>query len=220
MDANEQFSKISSKYDSQRSKLIPKFDQFYGAAVAVLDIADGALVADIGAGTGILAEKVRDKFPSARLRLVDISEEMLGVERERFCGAENVDFILSDFASWRPDGVFDAVVSALAIHHVCDAEKISLYKKIFDCLSPRGVFVNAEQVLGSTVGEIENNAAAREQIVREHMSEEEGAVALERLKLDRCATVESQLQWLADMGFSEVKCVFSHLDFAVLVAKK
>lgn len=186
MDANEQFSKISSKYDSQRSKLIPKFDQFYGAAVAVLDIADGALVADIGAGTGILAEKVRDKFPSARLRLVDISEEMLGVARERFCGAENVDFILSDFASWRPDGVF----------------------------------VNAEQVLGSTVGEIENNAAAREQIVREHMSEEEGAVALERLKLDRCATVESQLQWLADMGFSEVKCVFSHLDFAVLVAKK
>jgi cyclopropane fatty-acyl-phospholipid synthase-like methyltransferase len=43
---------------------------------------------------------------------------------------------------------FDAIVSALAIHHLEDAEKRSLFARIHERLRPGGVFVNAEQVVG------------------------------------------------------------------------
>lgn len=33
--------------------------------------------------------------------------------------------------------------------------------------------------------------------------------------LDRCATVEENINWLHEAGFSKAECVFGHLDFAV-----
>jgi hypothetical protein len=42
------------------------------------------------------------------------------------------------------------VVTALAVHHLDDAGKRSLYRRVADTLAPGGVFVNAEQVAGPT----------------------------------------------------------------------
>lgn len=79
MDAKEQFSKISAQYDSQRRNLIPEFDGFYGAAVDALDLPPNAKVADLGAGTDIMAAQVLRRFPDARFDLVDVSDKMLAV---------------------------------------------------------------------------------------------------------------------------------------------
>lgn len=220
MDAKEQFSKISAQYDSQRRNLIPEFDGFYGAAVDALDLPPNAKVADLGAGTGIMAAQVLRRFPYARFELVDVSDKMLALAKKRFADFADFSFVLSDFDSWKPQGKYDAVVSALAIHHIEDSAKLSLYKKIFGALKDGGIFVNAEQVLGATPEEIKANSDARLAIVEKFMNADEAAVALERLKLDRCATVAENLAMLSEAGFSECECVFAHLDFAVLAAKK
>ena len=220
MDAKEQFSKISAKYDSQRRKLIPKFDEFYGAAVDALNLSTAAKVADLGAGTGIMAEQVLRRFPDANFELVDVSDKMLELAKERFADFAEFSFVLSDFDSWKPRGRYDAVVSALAIHHIDDGAKKSLYRKIFESLEDGGMFVNAEQILGATPEEIKENSDARLAIVEKFTTADEAAVALERLKLDKCATVAENLAMLAEAGFSECKCVFKHLDFAVIAAKK
>ena len=216
--AESQFSKISAQYDAQRKFMIPHFDDFYAAA-SDFTLPPSARVIDLGAGTGILSARVLEKNPTAQIELLDVSEKMLEQARLRFTGA-NVKYTLSDFASWNPQPrSFDAVISALAIHHIPDAEKIALYKKIFGALKDGGIFVNAEQVLGETDAEIAANAAAREEIILRHMSPEHAVVARERLKLDRCATVKSQLEWLSSIGFSDCECLYSHLDFAVLKAR-
>lgn len=220
MDAKEQFSKISAQYDSQRRNLIPEFDGFYGAAVDALDLPPNAKVADLGAGTGIMAAQVLRRFPDARFELVDVSDKMLALAKKRFADFAGFLFVLSDFDSWTPQGEYDAVVSALAIHHIEDSAKLSLYKKIFGALKDGGMFVNAEQVLGATPEEIKANSDARLAIVEKFMNADEAAVALERLKLDKCATIAENLAMLSEAGFSECVCVFSHLDFAVLAAKK
>lgn len=38
--------------------------------------------------------------------------------------------------------------------------------------------------------------------------------------LDRCATVEENINWLLEAGFSKAECVFGHLDFAVICTVK
>lgn len=38
--------------------------------------------------------------------------------------------------------------------------------------------------------------------------------------LDRCATVEENINWLHEAGFSKAECVFGHLDFAVICTVK
>lgn len=220
LSAAEQFSKIAQKYDSQRRLLIPRFAALYAAACASLDLPEHAKIADLGAGTGILSAEVAKKFPTAQIEIVDISAPMLDIARQRFAASQNITFTLSDFATWRPAEKLDAVVSALAIHHIPDSEKIALYKKIFENLKDGGTFVNAEQVLGETPAEIDANASARERLVQKYLAPEQRTVARERLKLDRCATVKTQLAWLAEIGFTSCRCIFAHLDFAVLAARK
>jgi tRNA (cmo5U34)-methyltransferase len=46
----------------------------------------------------------------------------------------------------------------------------------------------------------------------------EWAGALERMRHDRCVSVEDQLSWLREAGFASVDCLFKDHRFAVLVA--
>ena len=65
----------------------------------------------------------------------------------RFAGQASVEFVRHDLAEPMPDlGSFDAVVSCLAIQHVHDARKRTLYAEAFDRLVPGGVFCNLEHV--------------------------------------------------------------------------
>src|SRR5699024_1952661 len=137
-------------YDSQRQKLIPSLVEMYSAAgnivrVAVSERSD-ATVLDLGAGTGLLAEAVRASVPSCNLVLMDHSEDMLAKARDRFSVDAHVSCLVADFASLESSNEYDAVVSALAIHHLKDPEKQTLFAHIKNAIRPGGVFVNVEQV--------------------------------------------------------------------------
>jgi len=51
---------------------------------------------DLGAGTGLLTSLILNKFPKAKLTVLDISEEMLAKARERFKGNRQVRFSAVD----------------------------------------------------------------------------------------------------------------------------
>ena len=113
------------------------------------------------------------------------------------------------------------MVSALAIHHLEDAGKRELFKAIFAALKPGGVFVNAEQVLGPTPAVERRYRESWLRRVRElRVSEDDLAAALARMKLDRCATVAAQLEWLREAGFIDADCAYKDGMFAVIGASK
>ena len=57
---------ISKKYDEQRKKFIPCFDDFYGVAVSVASVdAENTGILDIGAGTGLLSAFLMEIYPEA-----------------------------------------------------------------------------------------------------------------------------------------------------------
>ena len=134
-------------------------------------------------------------------------------------GAERVDYIEADLSDPLPEGPWDAIVSALAIHHLSHEQQRELLERIRPVLRPGGVFVNAEQVAGPTERFDQLYRSWHESAAHAAGSDEaEWAAASERMAYDRCASVEDILSWLRAAGFAHADCLFKHHRFAVLVA--
>src|SRR5262245_41418507 len=101
-----------------------------------------ARVLDLGTGDGHLLAAIGRRYPDAGGVGLDLSPEMVAAARERFAGVEQVSFQVHDLMEPLPDGLgeFDLVVSALAIHHLPDERKRSLYGEALGLLRPGGAF--------------------------------------------------------------------------------
>lgn len=217
------FDRGAKEYDVLRPKLIPCFDDFYGSALQQIPFGqDEAFdVLDLGAGTGLLAGLIAQRFPKARLTLIDIAEEMLGRARERFADRADVRIIAADYSATDLPGRFDVVASALSIHHLEHDEKRALFRRILHALNPGGVFVNADDVLApSTRLHAEYHAEWKRQAGALGCKEKEIAAAEDRQKHDRLAPLLDQLRWLNDAGFADVDCYYKYLTFSVFGGRR
>lgn len=224
MGVAETFDRSARSYDAGRRILVPCFDSFYGAALDALpaDRTRALHVLDLGAGTGLLSMLVAAEYPNARFTLVDVAPGMLEIARERFADrSERFAFRVEDLAKVELPPDIDAAVSALAIHHLPDAEKAGLFRRVVAALAAGGVFVNAEQVAGESPQEdAENRRRWREEARRLGATDRDLAQADERMSEDQPCTVPEQLAWLREAGFADVACSFRHGMFAVLVGRK
>lgn len=228
MSVQDAFEASAGDYDRRTRRLVPGFEEFYGA---VLEFApfegDAALrVLDLGAGTGLLSEVVADRFPRASLTLVDFSEKMLGVARQRLAGrGDRFRFVVADYLAEPFLERYDLAVSALSVHHLEDEDKQRLFGKVRDSLAPGGLFVCADQTLGATP-EIEERY--RESWIRRlreaGIEGQELDRLLEKSKESRSHTFEAplavQLSWLAEAGFEAVDCFYKRGRFAVYGGRK
>ena len=219
-DAPRIFQDAAPGYEAARRRLVPDYDRFYDEAVGALGFARRPVgaVLDLGAGTGLLARRVLEAHPDARVTLLDGAPAML--DQARAALGDRCDYVVGDLADPPPDGPWDAVVSALAIHHLADAGKRALFARVRETLAPGGVFVNAEQVAGPTAALDARYAEWHEARARAAGSDdEEWAGAERRMEADRCSSVEDQLAWLRAGGFPEADCLYKSHRFAVLVAR-
>jgi tRNA (cmo5U34)-methyltransferase len=219
--ASDVFQADADGYDQTRRRLIPPYECFYKAAVDALDL--GARppkrVLDLGAGTGLLSERIMMAHPQAQLTLLDGAPAMLEQASKRL--GSNVRCVVADLADPLPDGEWDAIVSALAIHHLDDQGKRALFTRIHEALPPDGIFVNAEQIAGPTAHlEQAYHRWHREAAARLGCEPELWLQAQRRMSLDRCSDLESQMVWLREAGFPHVDCLFKRYRFAVIYARR
>jgi tRNA (cmo5U34)-methyltransferase len=221
MDVAERFAASAEIYDRSRRQLIPCFDDFYGAALYETTSAFAAdtplRVVDLGAGTGLMAAFYARAFPRATFTLVDITAEMIERARARFAAEPSrFSFVLADYASWAIPESSDLVISGLSIHHLEDGDKRALFARVRGALAPGGMFVNADEALGPTPElEARYQAAWRDGARRLGVSDEDLAAAIERMKADRCATLDDQLGWMREAGFAEVHCAYKQYMYVV-----
>jgi tRNA (cmo5U34)-methyltransferase len=157
-------------------------------------------ILDIGTGAGRLLETVLAARPGATGIGLDGSDAMLA--------AAGVPTVKHDFSAPLPDlGSFDAVVSCLAIHHVDDARKRELYAEVFAMLEPGGLFLNLEHVAPGSVRLHEEFYAAL-------------GVPPEDDPSDQTAPVGAQLEWLRDLGYCDVDCMWKWRELALLQGRK
>lgn len=162
---------------------------------------------DLGTGDGRLIALLRGRHPDARAIGVDFSQPMLQRAAQRFAREEMVELRRHDLARPLPqlEGPVDAVVSALAIHHLEHERKRALFGEIHSLLGAGGVFVNLDLVVSSTPQEHER---FRRKIGR---PQDDPA--------DRLADLCEQLDWVRKAGFREVDCHFKWLELALIVAR-
>ena len=214
------FDITAPTYDADRAKLIPCFDAFYRRTTDLI-AHDAKLILDLGAGTGLLSQFVRQWYPDAHIVLADLSEPMLAKARTRLAGDSNVTFEVTDYTTAPINGTYDSIVSALSIHHIDDDAKRALFAKIFRALRPGGTFVNAEQVAGPTPALDAVYKSLWLQQVREGgATPDQIADSLYRQQDDRCASVEEQLHWMREAGFTDADCWFKDNRFAVLAGTR
>lgn len=222
MSIKEQFDNISEDYDKQRRQLLPCFDDYYNLSLTVLNFkGEAPKILDIGSGTGLFSSIVLQKYPKAKFTLIDLSDKMLEVAKERFKGNTNMQFIADDYTKHNFTEKFDIIISALSIHHLSAIDKKNLYQKCYDLLNDDGIFINADQVL-SPSSEIESTFSNlwRESVEQSGLPQEEIQKAYERVSFDNPSTLADQLLWLNQAGFKNADCLYKYYHFCVMFAEK
>ena len=161
-------------------------------------------ILDLGTGDGRLLALLRiDRRDSEGVAL-DFSPTMLAASRERFRSDGNVQVVEHNLDNPLPNlGRFDVIVSSFAIHHCTDERKKALYSEIYAALSPGGVFCNLEHVAPAT-------PELHQKFLRTL-----GITEADEDPSNKCSHVQTQLQWLRDIGFQDVDCHWKWLELAL-----
>jgi arsenite methyltransferase len=116
-ESKRYFSEVASQWDELRAGFFT--EEMRDDAIGRIRLPAGAVVADIGTGTGFFAAGL---VPVAgRVIGIDESPEMLAVARRNLAPFRNVEFIESPGASLPlPDGFLDAVFANMYLHHAPD----------------------------------------------------------------------------------------------------
>lgn len=152
-------------------------------------------VLDLGSGAGRLLSLVKLARPESEAVAVDFSPTMLGQLRDRFGADPKVEIVEHDLDQPLPRlGTFDAVVSSFAIHHVRHERKRALYAEIYELLAPGGVFCNLEHVASPT------------ETLHLKFLAELGVRPEDEDPSNKLLELETQLNWLGEIGFTDVDC--------------
>jgi tRNA (cmo5U34)-methyltransferase len=153
---------------------------------------------DLGAGTGSTSLAVLRARPNAHLVLVDENPGMLAVAQDAL-PVENIErVVVADLSDPLPEGPFDLVVSALAIHHLDGPAKQELFAAVHARLRAAGRFVMADVVIP------DDDADATTPLTDDY---------------DKPDRARDLLAWLRAAQF-RTDCVWSAHDLAVFVADR
>ena len=104
------------------------------------NVASGASVLDLGAGTGTLAIWLKQRCPEARVTALDADPQALSIGRRKAADARcAIEFVeaYSTELPFPPDSV-DVVLSSLFFHHLARADKRKTLAEVRRVLKPGG----------------------------------------------------------------------------------
>jgi ubiquinone/menaquinone biosynthesis C-methylase UbiE len=191
-------------------------------------------ILDLGCGDGILGRMLLDEHPTVHMIFADFSEPMLEKLRNQIGSNKRATVINIDFATsaWTKgieiEKPFDIIVSGFTIHHQPNDRKRELYTEIYGLLSEGGLFLNLEQVSSATpsvsklfdsffidhLRHFHTNARPNRT-----MHEIEEAYYQDK-KENIPAPIQTQCQWLRDIGFQDVDCFFKIFELALSGGRK
>src|SRR5262245_58335116 len=134
-------------WDRQQEGYMPDREARLGALVDIVEAVAGPspAVLDLACGTASISRRVLARLPHARLVAVDIDPALLAIARTSVGKDERVRVVRADLSDpgWAaavpvPDGGFDAVVTATALHWFSQPDLRRLYADLRGLVRPGG----------------------------------------------------------------------------------
>jgi tRNA (cmo5U34)-methyltransferase len=191
----EQFHFDPATYLDMVRAEVPDYERLQQVVADAAGEVAAVTILDLGTGTGETLRRVASCHPTARLTGIDESDRMLAVARGVVPGA---DLRVARLQDDLPEGPFDVVVSALAVHHLDAPEKAALFRRVAARIAPGGRFVLADVIVPV------DPADAMTPL-------DEG--------YDKPSRVDEQLRWLRDANLT-VTIRWQRRDLAVFVGDR
>lgn len=143
---------MASTYDEMCQLLVPGYGIMQDTLLNILKFEDieNIVLLDLGAGSGILIEKVLKEFPDSICYYLDFSDDFMHVAKERLQKYEDrITYITSDFCGdWESEikEKPNVITSMSAIHHLTNENKEKLYEKCYNVLGEDGWFFNIDEM--------------------------------------------------------------------------
>jgi len=218
------YNRLSPRYSEAIQRCVPRYAEMLRTLIDYIpyELRPRRIV-ELGCGAGDLSALVVERYPEAEIHLVDLATGMIETCRRRFSGAPGLRYHTLDFAQIEFDvGSVDLVVSSIAIHHLDDAAKQALFRKVACWLRDVGVLAYSDQFRGAS-DEISatHQRCWREEALKLGCSADEWDSWMRHQDdHDHHATLEEQVGWLRAAGFALVDCPWRHLLWTVLIAHK
>jgi tRNA (cmo5U34)-methyltransferase len=171
---------------------VPAYERLQDEVARASEAVPARSALELGTGTGITARRVLARHPGVRLTGIDASADMLG--HAQLTGA---DLRVQDLGDPLPDGVFDLVFSALAVHHLDGPGKADLFARVAAVLAPGGRFVLGDVIVPEDPADV--------------------VTPIDDGGYDKPDRVDDQLAWLRDAGL-EPQVTWLAGDLAVMAA--
>jgi putative AdoMet-dependent methyltransferase len=151
------FDQWADSYDgwvTSDDPVYARYDEVLDLVVRLAKAARGALVLDVGTGTGNLA--LRLAAVGAQVVGLDPSSRMLALAHEKLGECTKIELRQVDqpfLAIPYPDDHFDAVVSSYAFHHVPRPRQHDGIREMVRVLEPGGVWVLGDLIFANEYAE-------------------------------------------------------------------
>jgi len=195
---NGQYHFDPATYETMMRAELPDYEVLQNELIAACDGLKVKRILELGTGTGVTAGRLLERFGDATLVGVDESPAMLAAARG-VLPAERVELRVARLQDPLPDGGFDLVATALAVHHLDGFEKADLFSRVRHTLGRKGRFVMADVIVPEQPGNVVTPLT-------------EG--------YDKPSLVAAQLHWLGEAGFSFASVRWQRRDLAVIVASR
>jgi tRNA (cmo5U34)-methyltransferase len=182
-------------YLSMMREAVPGYDRFQDETLAATGVGAKSVL-ELGTGTGETAQRVLDRHPHAQLVGIDASPGMVDVARDRL-PSDRVTLLVGRLQDPLPEGPFDLVVSALAVHHLEGRGKADLFRRVASRLDHAGRFVLADVV--------------------EPVDPSYVVTAIDP-EVDHPSRLDEQLTWLETAGLVP-EVTWTHRDLVVVVGR-
>jgi len=136
------YDNLSSSYETRWPHYIQAQSDWILGHWPSIGLTREKTVLDIGCGTGMILERIHERFPTLSLAGVDISTGMLAKGRQRLPDASFTEGNIEDasFAARLPSA--DIILSLSVLHHLTDAERhLRLLAKL---VNPKGTIFLAD----------------------------------------------------------------------------
>ncbi len=226
--SRQHFNLMADQYDELFITHLDAYELTHEMVLTMLPFSqsESFRVLELGCGTGNLTQKLLDQFPKSTAEGYDVSGEMLARARAKLTDkGRRIQLHQGDISQLTLTGPFDAVISAIAVHHVPQPDKPSLFQRLYDVLRPGGVLVlgdafqAATPELGQRYRQLSKMSLERQGVVetpvytayRNRNSQPSGGSSTH---------VQDYLQWMDQAGFHNVDCVWKYLSRAVVYGER